>query len=212
MTTKKTAKELEAALQNKAAINKTELAFHLGVDHGNVPGVASAKGLETFAGAYSWTRILRSIHNTEGALLNGYLAELKEQHPNSPTLSGIDDLQAELRRPLMDLNAMAAMLGKKPPALRAAIREGRLTLPFATIQLGERQRRYRPLDVTLFVLEEISLSLPKPIWPADKEPRQGPAGSAPKPVASKAVGSCTIDDAGKPADPVKKAVFGYKKR
>lgn len=212
MTTKKTAKELEAALQNKAAINKTELAFHLGVDHGNVPGVASAKGLETFAGAYSWTRILRSIHNTEGALLNGYLAELKAQHPNSPTLSDIGDLRVELRRPLMDLNAMAAMLGKKPPALRAAIRQGRLTLPFATIQLGERQRRYRPLDVTLFVFEEISLSLPKPIWLADKERRQESAGSVPKTVTLKAAGSGVIDDAGKPADPVKKALFGRNKR
>ena len=57
---------------------------------------------------------------------------------------------------------MAFQLRQKPDTLAKAIRQGRYVLPFPTLDLGPRLRRYRPLEVTLWAYDRVSLDLPKP--------------------------------------------------
>ena len=140
--------------------------------------------------------------NTEQ--LAWHLQDLKSKYPGSVTLGGIEDLEAELRKPLIDFAAMAEQRGRKPDTLSKALRQGRATLPFPVIDMGPRTRHFRALEVRLWVAEEIRLDLPPiPSW----------VTAAQRPEAA----SPEVPDAPEPvqepetlisSDPVKKAIFG----
>ncbi len=187
---------LDIALKSGDPLTTEQLGFHLGVDCKHAPRIAKASGLEPENRRYPWRRIWRYIHGTEGAQLARHLDDLKEQFPGSVILSGIEDLEAALRAPLIDFATMAARRGCKPDTLSKGLRQGRVTLPFPKIDLGPRTRLFRPLEVQLWCQEEIRLDLPKlPNWVTVPEPCTETAASD--------------DDEGLVSvDPTKKAIFG----
>lgn len=207
--------ELNAALESGAPLTVEQLAWHFQVDPKHAPRIARAFGLEKQDGLYPWVRIWRAIHKTEGIQLAQHLADLKARYPGSMTLSGIEDLEVELRKPLLDFAAMAEQQGRKPDTLGKALRQGRATLPFPMIDMGPRTRHFRALEVRLWVAEEIALDLPEPPkW--GRAPRPEAASSQADDASAAADPDLTgddqtaraNDDAGGTPDPVKKAIFG----
>ncbi|WP_045319949.1 hypothetical protein [Limimaricola cinnabarinus] len=166
MTLEDKAAREEAEIQNDAKLllsgdplTRRVLARHLAVDDKTISEVLKRVPLRRELGTYPWRRIWQTIHKTEGRLLPDHLDALQKQHPSSPILSGITDLAFALRMPLIDFAEMAQALDKKPDSLSKAMKRG-ATLPFPTLELGVRLRRYRPLEVRLWVEEEIKLDLP----------------------------------------------------
>ncbi|WP_421904994.1 hypothetical protein [Mameliella sp.] len=208
--------ELNSALESGAPLTCEQLAWHLQVDPKHAPRIARAFGLEKQDGLYPWVRIWRAIHKTEGIQLARHLADLKARYPGSMILGGIEDLEAELRKPLLDFAAMAEQRGRKPDTLSKALRQGRATLPFSMIDMGPRTRHFRALEVRLWVVEEIALDLPEPPnW--GRVPRPATARSQADDASAAADPGTTggdqttraTDDAGGTPDPVKKAIFGH---
>lgn len=208
---------LNAAMKAGTSLNIEELAWHCGVHPRNAPSVAKKLSLHPGVGSrYPWRRIWRCIHRTEGARLNGHLDTLRDVYPDSAILAGIKDLEAALRDPLIDFAAMAARLGEKPDTLAKAMRQHRIALPFPTIDLGARKRQYRPLEVRLWVEEEISLDLPKPPkWATISAPPaetaqldEGSPSHFDEATSTDQAEICAVDDV-KSLDPVKKAVFDH---
>lgn len=157
------------------ALNQSQLAAHLSVERSSVPGILDLTGLEALHGCFPWHRIWKHIHGAESSLIVPYLHQLSASHRYR--LDG-DQLIERLKEPLMTFEELAAALGKRSDTLSKAIRQGREQLPFQTIILGPRTRRYRPLDVTLWKELGVALSLPKPINSAPSSDRQAsnPAG------------------------------------
>ena len=191
------------------SMTATELGAHLGVSCSKTRArIAARTGLEPVAGRYPWRRVLRCIHGTEGHLLASRLAELKVAHgtpgyapgaekdaargAGSPLIDALDDLEEALKAPLWSFERMSRILGKRPDTLAKALRQGRLALPFPTLQLGPRLRLYRPLEVRLWCEDGIRLALP----PAMTVPApQSPAATAARPAEA-------------PAETARKVVFG----
>ena len=154
-------------------LNQKQLADHLSVNRTKIEEIASSVGLEPLHRLYSWRRIFRHIHGTERSALVDHLRTLRVRHGDA--LPQIDDLEAELRAPLMTFEEVAYRLGKKPDTLAKAIRQGRDTLPFPTLLLSSRIRRFRPLEVRLWIEHDIVLDLP----PAKALPSRPTAPAAP---------------------------------
>ena len=192
------------------SMTATELGAHLGVSCSKTRArIVARTGLEPVAGRYPWRRVLRCIHGTEGHLLAGRLAELKAAHgtpacpqiadpgaragaQGAPLIDALDDLEEALKAPLWSFERMSRILGKRPDTLAKALRQGRLALPFPTLQLGPRLRLYRPLEVRLWCEDGIRLALP----PAMTVPApQSPAATAARPAEA-------------PAETARKVVFG----
>jgi len=206
MTLEKKA-ELDAALQSGDPLKAEQLAYHLGVDPKNVPRIAEAFGLKPEGRIYPWRRVWWQIHGTDGIQLANHLAVLNAKYPDSVILGGITDLEAELRKPLVDFAMMAERRGWKPDTLSKALREGRATLPFPMIDMGPRTRHFRALEVRLWVAEEITLDLPEPPeWSAagnttnTNRNEDAPATAAVKPNHDNCADSAP--------DTAKKAIFG----
>ena len=174
------------------SMTATELGAHLGVSCSKTRArIVARTGLEPVAGRYPGRRVLRCIHGTEGHLLAGRLAELKAAH-GAPLIDALDDLEEALKAPLWSFERMSRILGKRPDTLAKALRQGRLALPFPTLQLGPRLRLYRPLEVRLWCEDGIRLALP----PAMTVPApQSPAATAARPAEA-------------PAETARKVVFG----
>lgn len=205
MTPEKTA-ELNAALQSGAPLTTEQLAWHLQVDPKHAPRIARDFGLEKQDGLYPWVRIWRAIHKTEGIQLAQHLADMKAGYPGSVILGGIEDLAAELRKPLIDFAAMAGQRGRKPDTLSKALRRGRASLPFPMIDMGPRTRHFRALEVRLWVAEEISLDLPEPPeWGTVPRKEASKTGADEAPHAAEPVQKERAQGA---HDPAKKAIFG----
>ena len=199
---------------HRESLNRSELGEHLGVSCSKtVAGIVARIGLEPVAGVYPWRRVFRHVHGTEGHLLAGHLEELKstygtpafeeiedagaraaarDEAQGSPIIDALEDLETALKEPLWSFEQMAAALGKRADTLAKALRQGRMVLPFPTLQLGPRLRLYRPLEVRLWCEECIALDLP---------PARRIAASAPP--AAAAAESSTL-----PAETAQKAVFG----
>ena len=199
--TKNEQAKLDAQLRSGQPLSKTALGHHLNVICDKaVTQITKAVGLDLEGSTYPWRRIWRAIHGTEGAQLAQHLAELKARHPDSMILGGIEDLEVALRAPLIDFAAMAGRMGQKPDTLSKSLRQGRTTLPFPTLDLGERNRRFRPLDVRLWSVEEISLDLPRPpAWATTVRPNLRAKCAAP--TSPEHLAQTAAEDA-------KKAVFG----
>ncbi|MEP2683600.1 MULTISPECIES: hypothetical protein [unclassified Sulfitobacter] len=215
MTTPEKIADLNAALISGDPLTCEQLSWHLQVDPKHAPRIARSLGLAPQGRLYPWVRVWRAIHKTEGVQLVSHLAALRAKYPGSVTLSGIEDLEAELRKPLIDFATMAGILGEKPDTLSKALRQGRATLPFPMIDMGPRTRHFRALEVRLWVAEEITLDLPEPPkW--GRAPRPEAASSEADDASAAADPDLTgddqtahaNDDAGGTPDPVKKAIFG----
>lgn len=187
---------LDAALRSGRGLSVEALAHHLCVDRNQAPRIAGAHGLAAEGSRFPWRRVWRQVHRVEGSHLAPHLSDMKARHPASVILAGIEDLEAALRAPLIDFATMAERMGKRPDTLAKALRQGRETLPFPTLQLGPRLRHYRPLEVRLWTTEEIRLDLPVAIaFPAPSEAT--PDTQTPEPVRA----PC-------PAANARKALFG----
>jgi hypothetical protein len=192
--------QLDEQIRSGNPLTVEALANHLNVDRKKATIIAKAFGLAPECGRYSWLRIWRAIHGIEGARLAKHLDEMKAQYPDSVILDKVKDLEAALRTQLIDFDAMANCRGLVTNTLSRALREGRQSLPFQTINLSKRARHYRPLEVTLWVQEGIHLNPPKPpSWAAAKS-----NGSTPKNETS----ASNPRNANGPVDTVKKDVFG----
>jgi hypothetical protein len=201
--------ELDAALGAGDPLTIEQLAWHLQVDPKHAPKIARSFGLEPEGRTYPWRRIWRHIHGTEGTRLPDHLTGVTAQHPNSVILGKIEDLQAALRRPLIDFATMARRLGQKPDTLSKALRQGRATLPFPMIDMGERLRRFRALEVRLWVEEEIALDLPRPPeWATPAKGKTATHADVADGAGAVAPQPCSRDDQ-QSTDPLKKAVFGH---
>jgi hypothetical protein len=215
------------------SLNKAELGVHLSVSCSKtLKKVLEKNQLDAVAGSYPWRRIWRAVHKTEGSWLAGHLAQLKAQHPESPILGAIKDIEAELTVPLWTFGQLARALGQVPDTFSKALRQGRATLPIATLELGPRLRCYRPLEVCLWRDEGILLALPKPVLLVARTPEaaedagktsgQDTAGTtapemkaagrkaaSPDPTQTVGVGAGAADGtSAEPVDHAKKAVFG----
>lgn len=148
----------EYVVEVEQGLNQKQLAEHLSVNRTKIDDIASTSGLEPLHGLYPWRRIFRHIHGTERSSLNAHLNTLRVRYGTA--LPHIGDFEAELRAPLLTFEEIAYRLGKKPDTLAKAIRQGRDTLPFPTLLLSPRIRRFRPLEVKLWIEHEIALDLP----------------------------------------------------
>lgn len=192
--------QLNEQIRSGNPLTVEALAHHLAVDRKNATIIAKAFGLAPECGKYSWLRIWRKIHGTEGANFTTHLAKLKRLHPGSVILSEVKDLEAALRAPLIDFDAMASRLGLITNTLSRALREGRHTLPFPMIILGQRARHFRPLEVMLWATEGIRLDLPRPpAWATANSPTPMPQDETPV---------SNIKEIKAPVDTVKKDIFG----
>lgn len=205
------------------SLNKAELGVHLSVACSKtLKKVLKTVNLDAVIGSYPWRRIWRAVHRTEGSWLAGHLAQLKAQHQDSPILTAIDDLEVELTEPLWRFDQMARAIGKVPNTFSRALKEGRATLPIATLQLGPRLRCYPPLEVRLWRDEGILLDLPQPVQLVARNPDAAVEDTteiaAPEAAVAAGTNGTSIPtpsakDAGsnpapKAADQAKKAVFG----
>ena len=184
---------LTAALLANENLSLTELAFHLDVDRDTASLIARAHGLALGNGQHPWGRIFRRLHEVEATRLPAHLADLKALR--LPGIDDIDDLERALRRPLIDFARMAKALGSKPDTLSKALRQGRMALPFPTFVLGERLRRYRPLEVEFWRDHGVLLELPAPL-------------AAVRSAAPKKAEPTAPDTSPEPTTDVRKAVFG----
>ena len=107
----------------------------MGVDSSSVPAIIARLGLKKIGGRYSWHRIWRAVHAIEGFALAQHLADLKTQHSNSKFLTEIEDLEDELRKPLLTFSQMAGRLGHKPDTLTKALRQRRFALPLRSFAI-----------------------------------------------------------------------------
>ena len=148
----------EYVVEVDQGLNQKQLAEHLSVNRTKIDDIASTVGLEPLHGLYPWRRIFRHIHGTERSSLVAHLNTLRVRHGTA--LPHIGDVEAELRAPLLTFEEVAYSLGKKPDTLAKAIRQGRDALPFPTLLLGPRIRRFRPLEVFLWIDHGILLDLP----------------------------------------------------
>lgn len=139
-------------------LNQRQLAEHLSVNRTKIEEIAADYELEPMHGLYLWHRVFRQIHGIERTALVQHLSLLRLRYGTA--LSNIVDLETELRVPLLTFEEVALRLGKKPDTLAKAIRQGRDALPFPTLSLGPRIRRYRPLEVSLWIDQGIILDLP----------------------------------------------------
>lgn len=144
----------------RGSFNLSNLAGHLSVDRSSIGEIVDRAGLKSLYGLFPWNRVLSHIHGIDQSQLHACYSKLIETH--GAALPSFSDFEKELRRPLLSFEEMAARLGKRPDTLAKAIRQGRLQLPFQTITLGPRLRRFRPFDVDLWVDREISVHLPAP--------------------------------------------------
>lgn len=173
-------------------VSRSDLARHLTVHPDSLPAILAEHNLSAICRRYPWSRIWRVIHGIDERSLSNHLEVLQRNH-DSPILGSISDLAAALQLPLMRFDMMARAMGVKPGTLSRAIREGRVVLPFPTLQLGPRIRRYRPLEVVLWRDEELLLSLPS-------------VTSAPKKTGATVLSSMPLpNDRGRDAQ---KAIFG----
>lgn len=140
-------------------LNHIQLAEHLSVNRTKVAEIVANHGLEATYGLYLWQRVFRQIHRVEHTALVQHLSLLRLRYGKA--LFYIAELEKELRAPLLTFEEVALRLGKKPDTLAKAIRQGRDALPFPTLNLGPRIRRYRPLEVSLWIDRGIILELPR---------------------------------------------------
>lgn len=161
----------EYVVEVDQGLNQKQLAEHLSVNRTKIDDIAAKAGLAPLHGLYPWRRIFRHIHGTERSSLVAHLETLRVRYGTA--LPHIGDLETELRAPLLTFEEVAYRLGKKPDTLAKAIRQGRDALPFPTLLLGPRIRRFRPLEVALWIEHEIALDLP----PAKQLPAK-PASAA----------------------------------
>lgn len=161
--------QLDQHVRSGRPLSTEALAHHLGVDRGKIADIVKKRGLAPEGSTYPWRRIWRAIYGIEGSDLANHLVDLQARHPNSKTLAEIEDLEAELRVPLINFSEMALRRDRKPNTLSRRLKEGHETLPFPIIHIGGRLRHFRPLEVDLWIREEISLVLPEPPdWVPDK--------------------------------------------
>lgn len=161
--------KIDQHLRSGHPLSTEALAHHLGVDRGKFAEIAKKRRLERDGSTYPWHRIWRAIYGIEGFDLANHLAELQARHPASIALAEIEDLEAALREPLINFAEMALRRHMKPNTLSRRLKEGHETLPFPMIHLGGRLRHFRPLEVDLWIREEIRLDLPEPpVWVSDE--------------------------------------------
>ena len=159
--TAKASERLDAQISSGRPLSLEALAHHLNVDENKARQIVKGSLLEREGSTYPWRRIWRAIHSTEGSQLPRHLTHLKELHPASVILESITDLEAELRRPLIDFATMARLRGKRPDTLAKALRQGRENLPYPLLEFGPRRRMFRELEVRLWEEEGILLDLPR---------------------------------------------------
>jgi hypothetical protein len=159
----------EYVVEVDQGLNQKQLAEHLSVNRTKIDEIAVKAGLEPLHGLYPWRRIFRQVHGTERSSLAAHLDTLRVRYGTA--LPHFSDLETELRAPLLTFEEVAYRLGKKPDTLAKAIRQGRDALPFPTLVLGTRIRRYRPLEVKLWIDHGIALDLPsfKPDFRTNKK-------------------------------------------
>lgn len=161
--------ELTNLVRSGRPLSKLALAHHLGVDRAKSAEITKKRHLKRDGISFPWRRIWPAIYGIEGSDLAEHLAKLQARHPGSKALANIDDLEAELREPLISFAEMALRRDMKPNTLSKRLKEGRESLPFPAIQLGSRLRHFRPLEVDLWIAEEIQLDLPPPpVWVCDE--------------------------------------------
>tara|TARA_R100001369_G_scaffold73107_1_gene101608 strand:+ start:4042 stop:4686 length:645 start_codon:yes stop_codon:yes gene_type:complete len=198
--------DLTTFVRSGRPLSKLALAHHLGVDRAKSASIAKKRHLKCDGITYPWRRIWPAIYGIKGSDLEAHLAELKTRHPDSKALANIKDLEAELRAPLISFAEMALRRDMKPNTLSRRVKEGREILPFPPIQLGGRLRHFRPLEVDLWIKEEIQLDLPlPPAWTPEK--RNDDTGGSQNEPDSATHGECKPDP--DPSDPesIKKAIF-----
>lgn len=139
-------------------LNKKQLAEHLSVNRTKIDEIAATAGLEPLLGLYPWRRIFQHVHDIEKNSLFPHLDTLRVRYGTG--LPHFGDLETELRAPLLTFEEVAYRLGKKVDTLAKAIRQGRDALPFPALLLGPRIRRFRPLEVFLWIDHGILLDLP----------------------------------------------------
>jgi hypothetical protein len=100
--------QLDDQIRSGNSLTVGALAHHLNVDRKRASIIAKASGLAPECGKYSWLRIWRAIHGTEGAKFTIHLAKLQRLHPGSAILGEVKDLEAALRAPLINFDAMAS--------------------------------------------------------------------------------------------------------
>ena len=161
---------LDAQISSGRPLSLKALAHHLDLNEDKTLQIVKRSNLQREGSTYPWRRIWHAIHGTEGAKLGKHLAALKESHPNSPILSKIADLEAELRAPLISFAAMATLRGKQTDTLSKALRQGREILPYPILRFGPRTRLFRSLEVRLWEYEGITLNLPQPLIPPEPWP------------------------------------------
>lgn len=210
--------EIDQYVRSGRPLSTEAMAHHLGVDRGKVAEIAKKRSLERDGSTYPWRRIWRAIYGIEGSDLANHLAELQARHPASKALSEIEDLEAELRKPLITFAEMALRRHMKPNTLSRRLKEGHETLPFPMIHMGNRLRHFRSLEVDLWITEEIRLDLPEPpVWVSDEANADATNVAA---ASKKEADVATLGDTDNapvpsndtPSKAAKKAVFGAFKR
>jgi hypothetical protein len=189
-------RKLREHLHSGRPLTTKVLGHHLDVDRNTAARIAKAQGLESEGTTYPWRRIWRQLHDIESSGLATHLDALMARHPKSKILGGIEDLEADLRTPLVKFPGMAALLKEHPDTLRKQIKKGTRSLPFPVLDLGPRMQLYRPLDVILWRAEEILLDLPVAVQ------------RAPKPAADTSAGEMVETCPETPAESRKKVIFG----
>lgn len=145
-------------------LNQAQLAYHLSVNRSKVDEIVRNTKLEPILGFYPWRRIFHCIHRIDYRSLSAHLAKLQVRHSALPHMPS---LQAALQAPLETFEELAYRLGRKSDTLSKAIRQGRISLPIAMLVLGPRIKRFRPIEVELWLDHGIMLDLP--ILPAAQE-------------------------------------------
>lgn len=199
--------DLTTFVRSGRPLSKLALAHHLGVDRATSAAIAKKRHLKCDGITYPWRRIWTAIYGVKGSDLAAHLAELKARHPDSKALANIKNLEAELRAPLISFAEMALRRDMKPNTLSRRVKEGREILPFPPIQLGGRLRHFRPLEVDLWIKEEIQLDLPlPPVWTSDK--RNDDTGGSQNEPESETHGECEPDPVLSDPEDTRKAIFG----
>jgi len=197
--------EIDHQVRGGRSLSAEALAHHLGVDRGKLSKIAKKCRLERDGSTYPWRRIWRAIYGIEGSDLANHLAELQARYPASKALAEIQDLEAALRVPLINFAEMALRRHMKANTLSRRLKEGHETLPFPVIHMGDRLRHFRPLEVDLWIREEIRLDLPEPpVWISDEEN----ADTTDQSAASGETNSAPIPSNTTPSQAAKKALFG----
>jgi hypothetical protein len=99
-------RKLKEHLHSGRPLTTKVLDHHLDVDRDTAARIAKAQGLESEGTTYPWRRIWRQLHDIESSGLATHLDALMARHPKSKILGGIEDLEADLRTPLVKFPGM----------------------------------------------------------------------------------------------------------